>query len=214
MQPVWQAQTAALTGELVSPREGGSRGRDPTGRLGRERRAGCTVLSSGARGTSIPGRASRRGSQDHHTPRTSTRERPPGPLRLQDGHLGGSPRTTMPPGRAPRSGPQDHCAPGTTAPQGWELGRGPQDHCTPGTGIWEGPLGPPHPQDEQPGGAPTTTAPLGPLCPQDGHLEGAPRTTAPLGRASWRGPPGITVLLVRREAAQVALSALHPRHSS
>ena len=159
MQPVWQAQTAALTGELVSPREGGSRGRDPTGRLGREHRAGCTVLSSGARGTSIPGRASRRGSQDHDAPRTGTQEwppgplcpwdhctpgmgirkGPPGPLHPRDGHLGGAPRTTTPPGRAAGRGPHDHCTPGTTVPPGWAFGRGPQDHCTPGTGILEGP---------------------------------------------------------------------------
>ena len=90
MQPVWQAQAAALTGKLVSPREGGSRGRDPTGRLGRECRAGCTVLSSGALGTSIPGRASRRGPQDHRTLGTGTQEAPPG--------------------LAPGRGPQDPCA--------------------------------------------------------------------------------------------------------
>ena len=126
---------------------GGSRGRDPTGRLGRECRAGCTVLSSGVRGTSIPGQASRRGPQDHCTPGTGTREGPPGPLCLQDGHLGGAPRTTMPLGQAPRRGPQDHCTPGTTVPLGRAFGRGPQDHCAPGTDIWERPPGPPHPRD-------------------------------------------------------------------
>lgn len=170
MQPVWQAQAAALTGKLVSPREGGSRGRDPTGRLGRECRAGCTVLSSGALGTSIPGlaprrrpqdwhpggaprtpvppgQASGRGPQDHCTPGTGTHEGPPGPLRLQDGHLGGAPRTTMPLGQAPRRGPQDHCTPGTTVPLGRAFGRGPQDHCAPGMDIWERPPGPLHPRD-------------------------------------------------------------------
>ena len=170
MQPVWQAQAAALTGKLVSPREGAAE--EGTPQAGWAGNAGLGARCSAAV-CGVPA--------------------------SQDRRPGGAPRTTAPPGLAP--------------------GRGPQDPCASRMGIWEGPPGPLHPRDRHPGGAPRITAPLGPLCPWDGHLEGAPRTTVPLERTSGRGPqdhrtPGITVLPVRQEAAQVAVSALQPRHSS
>ena len=97
-----------------------------------------------------------------------------------------------------RKGPHRQAGQGM---QGWVYGaqqrRAGYQH--PRTGIQEGPPGSPHPRDWHPGGA--------------------PRTPVPPGQASGRGPqdhrtPGITTLPVRQKAAQVAVSALQPRHSS
>ena len=119
-----------------------------------------------------------------------------------DKHPGGAHRTSVPLGRA--------------------SGRDPQDLRVPGMGIWAGPPGPLRPRDRHPGGAPRTAAPLGRAFgrgPQDLHVpgmgirEGLPGLPQPQDGHPG-GAPRTTTTPARREAAQVAVSALQLRHSS
>lgn len=175
MQPVWQAQAAALTGKLVSPREGAAEEGTPqagwAGNAGLGARCSAAVCGVPAsqdrrpggapRTTAPPGLAPGRGPQDPCASRMGIWEGPPGPLHPRDRHPGGAPRNTAPPGQASGRGPQDHHAPRTGTQEGPPGSLHPWDHCAPGTGIWKGPPGP--------------------LCPWNGHLGEAPRTTAPPG---------------------------------
>lgn len=97
MQPVWQAQAAAPTGTGVTM-GGGQQRKGPHGRAGQGAQGWVHVLSGSTRGTSIPGRASGRGPQDHRAPGTGIWAGPPGP--------------PVPPGRASGRGPQDRHTPG------------------------------------------------------------------------------------------------------